>query len=77
MSKTTVFQNMLVFRRAKVTAKAAVAPAVTAPRPTDEEEGMVTKKLVATPKPPAPRAESKTSEEPEKKPDGSSDVAAE
>jgi hypothetical protein len=33
MSKTTVYQNMLVFRRAKPAAKTGTAPAVAAPQP--------------------------------------------
>jgi len=50
MSKTTVYQNMLVFRRAKMAVMAAQTPsqpAVTAPRPTTNEAPLVEKKLVA------------------------------
>lgn len=57
MSKTTVYQNMLVFRRAKAVAKpAALAAAVSAPPPAPT----VPKKIVAPAKPeaekPAPPA---------------------
>jgi hypothetical protein len=53
MSKTTVYQNMLVFRRAKPVAKAAApAPAVAAPRPAP----MVEKKIIAPAKPATPEA---------------------
>ena len=53
MSKTTVYQNMLVFRRAKPVAKAAApAPAVAALRPAP----MVEKKIVAPAKPVTPEA---------------------
>jgi hypothetical protein len=53
MSKTTVYQNMLVFRRTKPVAKAAApAPAVAAPRPAP----MVEKKIVAPAKPATPDA---------------------
>ena len=50
MSKTTVYQNLLVFRRAKLAAKTAQPPsqpAVAAPRPTADNTPMVEKKLVA------------------------------
>jgi hypothetical protein len=50
MSKTTVYQNMLVFRRAKEIAKAPrPAPAVSAPPPTPT----VQKKIVVPAKPEA------------------------
>ncbi|WP_342070523.1 DUF4177 domain-containing protein [Yoonia algicola] len=53
MGKATVYQNMLVFRRAKPVAKAAApAPSVAAPRPAP----MVEKKIVAPTKPATPDA---------------------
>ena len=67
MSKTTVYQNMLVFRRAKAAIEAA-APAVAAARPKASEEPLVTKKIVATAEP---------ASQTDKKPGPSSDVAAE
>jgi len=70
MSKTTVYQNMLVFRRVKSATKTA-APAprpIAAARPKVSEEPLVTKKIVATAEP-----EPQT----DKKPGPSPDVAAE
>ena len=70
MSKTTVYQNMLVFRRVKAATKTA-APA---PKPTAEalpkfiEEPLVTNKIVPTAEP-KPQTD--------KKPGPSPDVAAE
>ena len=71
MSKTTVYQNMLVFRRTKAAVKTATPaprPAIAAPQTKVSEEPTVTKKLVATAEP-TPQAE--------KKPGSSPDVAAE
>ena len=71
MSKTTVYQNMLVFRRAKaavVSAAPAPRPAATTPRPKASEEPAVTKKLVAT---------SESTPQKENKSGSSPDVAAE
>jgi len=78
LSKTTVYQNMLVFRRAKVTArpvKQPPQPPVTPPRPKTGEERMVEKKLVTPPKPPAPA--SADVPHADKKPGTPPDVAAE
>jgi hypothetical protein len=70
MSKTTVYQNMLVFRRVKAATKtAAPAPKPTAEaRPKVSEEPLVTKKIVPTAEP-KPQTD--------KKPAPSPDVAAE
>ena len=75
MSKTTVYQNMLVFRRVKAPVKPAQRPPVAAPQPQISQEPTVTKKLVAPAKPDAPS----TQEAPvaDKKPGSSPDVAAE
>ena len=68
MSKTTVYQNLLVFRREKVAARAAVAaPAVGTPRPAPTVE----KKLVAR----TPTSEV-TAPDPDKRPGPAPDVAA-
>lgn len=79
MSKTTVYQNMLVFRRAKA-AKATVPvvqePTVSAPRPKTGEERVAEKAALTTPKPVSPPKPEKV--EPivsDKKPDA--EVAAE
>jgi len=56
MSKTTVYQNMLVFRRGKVPATAARGvsqPSVATSRPPASDAPMVEKKLVATRNPKA------------------------
>lgn len=77
MSKTTVYQNMLVFRRAKETAKASLPPpqpAIAAPRPKTGEERLVEKKIVA---PPKVTEESAPKVDGPKKPDASADLAAE
>jgi hypothetical protein len=72
MSKTTVYQNLLVFRREKTAAKAAVAaPAVNAPRPTPRPAPTVEKKLVAR----TPTSEV-TQPDPDKRSGPSPDVAA-
>lgn len=78
MSKTTVYQNMLVFRRAKVATMAAGAPsqpAVTAPRPATGEAPLVEKKLVATRSAEATADEERPATD--KAPGPSPDVAAE
>nr|WP_232204264.1 DUF4177 domain-containing protein [Roseobacter sp. CCS2] len=79
MSKTTVYQNMLVFRRTKVQAKPAIAapkPAIAPPQPQPEltEE----KKLIATRKT-DDNAETQpdTATDAGKKSGSSADVAAE
>ena len=71
MSKTTVYQNMLVFRRVKAAIEAAALapkPAVAAARTEASEEPLVTKKIVATAEP---------ASQTDKKPGPSPDVAAE
>ncbi len=73
MGKATVYQNMLVFRRAKVAAK--VAPNRPAPQPQISQEPRVTKKLVAPAKPEAPTPPE--TPDTDKKPGSSPDVAAE
>lgn len=68
LSKTTVYQNMLVFRRAKVVARPAMQPPeppIAAPRPQSDEERAVGKKLVTRSTPPE-----------DKSPDASSDDVA-
>ncbi|PJI91356.1 uncharacterized protein DUF4177 [Yoonia maricola] len=78
MGKTTVFQNMLVFRRTKVAAKATQQPPrppVAAPRPVAAQEPMVQKKIVATAAPAAPVSQAQPA--PEKKQGPSPDFAAE
>ncbi|MFA8442390.1 DUF4177 domain-containing protein [Yoonia sp.] len=78
LSKTTVYQNMLVFRRAKAPAKAVKQPPqppVAPPRPKTGEERVAEKKLVTPPKPPAPASTEAPRED--KKPGSSPDVAAE
>lgn len=84
MGKTTVYQNMLVFRRAKEAIRPIIEPPVSTARPKTGEERLIEKKLVATPKPAAsdtadeaPAIENPTKQAAEKKPDASSDVAAE
>ena len=75
MSKTTVYQNMLVFRRVKAAVKAAQHAPAAKPQPQISQEPKVTKKLVAPPKADAPEAP-----EPQvadKKLNASPDVAAE
>ena len=73
ISKTTVYQNMLVFRRAKVAAKAEQqAPK---PQPKISQEPMVTKKLVTPSKPDA--ASKADTPDADKKPGPSPDLAAE
>ncbi len=81
MSKTTVYQNMLVFRRAKRAAEQVIAPSptppITAARPKTGEEQVTKKQTLLAPQPsrtPAPTAPEKTEEG---KSDPSSDVAAE
>lgn len=83
MGKTTVYQNMLVFRRVKEVAKPIAAPAeppVLAPPPKAEDARMIEKTLVAPSKPdadgdPAPDTEVKPVSD--KKAGSSADVAAE
>lgn len=78
MSKTTVYQNMLVFRRKKAAAKPAQTlsqPPLAAPMPKPAETEMVEKKAVAAPKSPAPASDAE--EAPDKRPGSSPDVAAE
>ena len=75
LSKTTVYQNMLVFRRAKDVQRAAPRPPVAPQKPQITQEPAVTKKLVAPAK--ADRSPTASAPAPDKKPDPSSDVAAE
>lgn len=78
MSKTTVYQNMLVFRRAKVATMAAETPSqpgVTAPRPETSAAPMVEKKLVARRDPEAPAEQERPAAENTSRP--SPEVAAE
>ncbi len=83
MGKTTVYQNMLVFRRAKEVAKSVAAPPeppVVSSPPKTGEERLIEKKLVATPKPSADDdAAPDTDVKPvsDKKAGPSADVAAE
>ncbi len=76
MSKTTVYQNMLVFRRAKVASKLTQTPAhppLAAPTSRPPAPEMVQKKIVNTPKAPDGDAQST----PDEKSDTSPDLAAE
>ena len=78
LSKTTVYQNMLVFRRTKAPTKAVKQPPqppVAPPRPKTGEERVAEKMLVTPPKPPAPASTEAPRED--KKPGSSPDVAAE
>ncbi|WP_445327123.1 DUF4177 domain-containing protein [Yoonia sp. GPGPB17] len=75
MSKTTVYQNMLVFRRVKAAVKPAQSPPVATPRPQISQEPTVTKKLIAPAKSETP--ESADAPATEKKSGSSPDVAAE
>lgn len=79
LSKTTVYQNMLVFRRSKEPVPAAVIPkepAIAAPRPKTGEERLAEKAALTQPisvRPPKPQAsgpDTKQSSDP------SSEVAA-
>ncbi|MDP5361488.1 MAG: DUF4177 domain-containing protein [Paracoccaceae bacterium] len=77
MSKTTVYQNMLVFRRAKVPAqsvKTMSEPSLGAPRLKTGEERLAEKAALAQPKPVTPPKPPKS--ETASKSDPSSDVAA-
>ena len=78
LSKTTVYQNMLIFRRSKEPVRPAIQPPeppIAAPRPKSGEERLAEKQALATPKPAtSPKAD--TEVEPDKKPDSSSEVAA-
>ena len=75
LSKTTVYQNMLVFRRATDVQRAAPRPPIAPQKPQITQEPAVTKKLVAPAK--ADRPPSASAPAPDKKPDPSPDVAAE
>lgn len=76
MSKTTVYQNMLVFRREKSAAQTApktvAAPHLTATRPGSGEEPRVEKRILPAPKPATPPAKPAAA-----KTDDDGDVAAE
>lgn len=75
MSKTTVYQNMLVFRRAKAAPKGVKQPPLMTPAPIATDAPVVEKKLVAPPKAAAtPSSETSGSD---KKPEASPDLAAE
>jgi hypothetical protein len=79
MSKTTVYQNMLVFRRSKEPVRPAIRPPeppiAAIPPKSGEERVTETKKLIA-PQPPTP-PKAQTVDAPGKKPDSSTDAAAE
>lgn len=78
MSKTTVYQNMLVFRRATVVASTEQRPPqppLAASEPKPENTDMAEKEVVAAPKVPAPAASTQAASD--KRPGTPPDLAAE